>query len=55
VIAEFRGLGVDDDAIAARSQDEAAASFAESWRSLLAGLRTKSEKSDEKPTQAACR
>jgi transaldolase len=52
VIAEFLRLGVDDDAMAARLQDEAAASFAKSWRSLLAGLRAKTEKSDEKLTQA---
>jgi transaldolase len=55
VIAEFRRLGVDDDAMAARLQDEAAASFAKSWRSLLAGLRTKTEKSHGKVTQRAHR
>jgi transaldolase len=55
VIAEFRRLGVDDDAMAARLQDEAAASFAKSWRSLLAGLQAKTEKSGEKLTQAARR
>ncbi len=55
VIAEFRRLGVDDDAMAARLQDEAAASFVESWRSLLAGLQAKAEKSGEQPTQAARR
>jgi transaldolase len=55
VIAEFRRLGVDDDALAARLQDEGAASFAKSWRSLLEGLQAKTGKSGEKPTQAAHR
>jgi transaldolase len=53
VIDEFRRLGVDDDAMADRLQDEAAASFAKSWRSLLAGLQGKTEKSGEKLTQTA--
>lgn len=43
VIADFRRLGIDDDALAARLQDEAAASFAKSWRSLLAGLQAKTD------------
>ncbi len=50
VIAEFRRLGVDDAAMAARLQDEAAASFAKSWRSLLAGLQAKTESVGEKRT-----
>ncbi len=41
VIAELRKLGVDDDAVAARLQDEGAASFEKSWASLLAGLKDK--------------
>ena len=53
VIAEFRRLGVDDDALAARLQEEGAASFAKSWRSLLAGLQAKIETSGEKRTQGA--
>jgi transaldolase len=44
VIAGFRVLGIDDDAVAARLQDEAAASFSKSWQSLLAGLRAKTLK-----------
>ncbi len=55
VIAEFRRLGVDDDALAARLQDEGAASFAKSWRSLLAGLQAKTEKSGENLTEQARR
>ncbi|MEO7116754.1 MAG: transaldolase [Caldimonas sp.] len=38
VIAEFRGLGIDDDALAERLQREGAAAFAKSWKSLLDGI-----------------
>ncbi len=42
VIAEFRGLGVDDAALAARLQHEGADAFSKSWASLLSGIRDKS-------------
>jgi transaldolase len=42
VIAEFRRLGIDDDALAARLQHEGADAFSQSWNSLLAGIRDKS-------------
>ncbi len=41
VIAEFRGLGIDDDALAERLQREGAAAFAKSWKSLLDGIAAK--------------
>jgi transaldolase len=41
VIAEFRRLGVDDDALAERLQREGADAFSRSWSALLAGLRDK--------------
>jgi transaldolase len=41
VIAGLRRQGVDDDALAARLQDEGAAAFAKSWNSLLAGIHDK--------------
>ena len=42
VIAEFRKLGIDDDALASRLQQEGADSFEKSWQSLLSGIATKS-------------
>ena len=42
VIAEFRRLGIDDAALAARLQHEGADAFAKSWASLLSGIRDKS-------------
>ncbi|MEO7335797.1 MAG: transaldolase, partial [Caldimonas sp.] len=41
VITAFRRQGIDDDALAARLQREAADAFAKSWNSLLAGLAEK--------------
>jgi transaldolase len=41
VIAQFRRLGVDDDALAERLQREGADAFSKSWNALLAGLRDK--------------
>ncbi|MDQ6639682.1 MAG: transaldolase [Pseudomonadota bacterium] len=38
VIAEFRGLGIDDAALAERLQEEGADAFAKSWKSLLDGI-----------------
>jgi len=38
IIAKFRHEGLDDNALAARLQREGVASFAKSWRTLLAGL-----------------
>jgi transaldolase len=42
VIAGFRKLGVDDDALALRLQQEGGDSFQKSWDSLLAGIKGKS-------------
>jgi len=42
VIAGFRKLGIDDDALALRLQQEGADSFQKSWDSLLAGIKGKS-------------
>ena len=44
VIAEFRKLGIDDAALAARLQKEGAASFQKSWDGLLSGIAAKSVK-----------
>lgn len=44
VIAELRALGIDDDALAAQLQKEAAASFEKSWHGLLGGLKEKTSK-----------
>ena len=41
VIAEFRGLGIDDGALAERLQREGAEAFAKSWKSLLDGIAAK--------------
>ena len=41
VIAEFRGLGIDDAALAEQLQQEGADAFAKSWKSLLAGIAEK--------------
>ncbi|CAN5292352.1 transaldolase [soil metagenome] len=41
VIAQFRSAGIDDDALAAQLQKEAADSFQKSWDSLLAGIKDK--------------
>ncbi len=38
VIAAYRKVGIDDDALGARLQREGAESFAKSWRSLIAGI-----------------
>jgi transaldolase len=38
VIAEFRGFGIDDGALAERLQKDGAAAFSKSWRSLLDGI-----------------
>jgi transaldolase len=43
VLARFARAGVDIDALAARLQEEGAASFARSWRELLAVLAAKAE------------
>ncbi|MES2186921.1 MAG: transaldolase [Pseudomonadota bacterium] len=42
VIAAFRKLGIDDDALAARLQKEGAASFSKSWKGLMAKIQDKS-------------
>jgi transaldolase len=42
VLGEFKGAGVDIDALAARLQDEGAASFAKSWNELMSVLAAKS-------------
>jgi transaldolase len=42
VLAEFRKAGVDLDALAARLQDEGAASFVGSWNELLGVIASKS-------------
>ena len=42
VIAEFRGQGIDDDALAARLQREGADAFAKSWKALLSRIGEKS-------------
>ncbi|MDQ6627371.1 MAG: transaldolase [Pseudomonadota bacterium] len=42
VIAELARQGVDDAALAARLQHDAAAAFSKSWASLLGGIRDKS-------------
>ena len=46
VIAEFRKLGIDDDALALRLQKEGAASFQKSWDGLLKGLKDKTSQLD---------
>ena len=43
VLAEFQAAGVDVDALAARLQKEGAASFAKSWKALLAGIEAKTK------------
>jgi transaldolase len=42
ILAEFAGQGVDVQALASDLQREGTAAFAESWRSLLAGIAAKS-------------
>lgn len=42
VLEEFRREGVDDEALAARLQDEGADAFAASWQALLARIQEKS-------------
>jgi transaldolase len=42
VLAEFAGAGVDVDALAARLQDEGAASFVKSWNELMTVIASKS-------------
>ena len=42
VLEEFRRVGVDDQALAARLQDEGVQAFAKSWSALLARIREKS-------------
>jgi transaldolase len=42
VLAEFGGVGVDVDALAARLQDEGAKSFSKSWDDLMICIRDKS-------------
>ena len=42
VLEEFRRVGVDDQALAARLQDEGVQAFAKSWSGLLARIREKS-------------
>lgn len=42
VLSEFRREGIDDDALAARLQQEGAEAFSKSWRSLLSRLSGKS-------------
>jgi transaldolase len=42
VLARFADAGIDVDALAARLQEEGAASFAKSWNALMAVLETKS-------------
>jgi transaldolase len=41
VLAQFSKAGIDLDALAARLQDEGAASFAKSWNELMAVMETK--------------
>ena len=41
MLASFAGAGVDVDRLAARLQDEGAASFSKSWRELIAGIESK--------------
>ena len=41
MLASFAGAGVDVDLLAARLQDEGAASFSKSWRELIAGIESK--------------
>ncbi|MGZ5249658.1 MAG: transaldolase [Caldimonas sp.] len=41
VLAEFRGLGIDDGALAEQLQREGADAFAKSWKSLLDGIADK--------------
>ncbi|MGZ5130976.1 MAG: transaldolase [Caldimonas sp.] len=41
VLAEFRGLGIDDGALAEQLQREGADAFAKSWKSLLEGIADK--------------
>lgn len=41
VLAEFRREGVDDEALAARLQQEGADAFTKSWEALLARIREK--------------
>jgi transaldolase len=42
VLAEFRGAGVDIEALAAKLQEEGAASFVTSWNELLGVIASKS-------------
>jgi len=42
VLASFAKVGVDIDALAARLQDEGAASFVKSWNDLIACIESKS-------------
>jgi transaldolase len=42
VLAEFVGAGIDIDALAARLQDEGAASFVKSWNELMGVIASKS-------------
>lgn len=44
VIAEFTRAGINDDVLAAELQREGTASFAKSWRDLMARIASKSEK-----------
>jgi transaldolase len=44
VLAEFEAAGVDVDALAAKLQDEGAASFVKSWNNLMTVIASKSEK-----------
>jgi transaldolase len=44
VLAQFKEAGVDIDALAARLQDEGAASFVKSWNELMSVLAAKSER-----------
>lgn len=53
VIAESRRLGIDVDALAARLQREAAASFAKSWKGLLDGLAKKTTQLADVRAEAA--
>jgi transaldolase len=41
MLASFAGAGVDVDLLAARLQEEGAASFSKSWRELIAGIEAK--------------
>jgi transaldolase len=53
VLAQFRGAGINPDALAAQLQDEGASSFVKSWNELLAVIASKSDalkKTQEKPS-----